>query len=102
MRGCLNNLTQSFTSVTRALSTRSSGQAFGTPVSYRRRIRLRFSHQFLVLVMLLLLLEQKRREDACALPKLSRNRAQLSIAFARGAFGVRCVLASLSLSHAQG
>src|SRR6201997_2474773 len=40
---------------------------------------------------------QKRREDACALPKLSRNRVGASINFARSAFGVRCVLASLFL-----
>jgi uncharacterized protein (DUF885 family) len=40
-------------------------------------------------------LTRKRREDACALPKLARN--QMSTApFARCAFGVRCVRASLS------
>ena len=37
----------------------------------------------------------KRREDACALQKLSRNENQLSMNFARSAFGVRCVFASL-------
>jgi hypothetical protein len=39
---------------------------------------------------------QKRREDAHALPKLTRNRS-VPIYFARSAFGVRCVLASLLL-----
>jgi uncharacterized membrane-anchored protein YhcB (DUF1043 family) len=37
----------------------------------------------------------KRREDAHALQKLSRNRANVLLHFARSALGVRCVLASL-------
>src|SRR5207248_55269 len=40
---------------------------------------------------------QKRREDAVALPKLSRNQIDASGDFARCAFGVRCVFASLSV-----
>jgi hypothetical protein len=44
--------------------------------------------------------QQKRREDARALPKLSRNERGASTDFARSALGVRCVLASLSsLKH---
>jgi hypothetical protein len=39
----------------------------------------------------------KRRGDALALPKLTRNRMGLSIYFARSAVGVRCVHASLFL-----
>src|SRR5213080_136413 len=39
--------------------------------------------------------QRKRREDARALPKLSRNERDASTDFARSAFGVRCVLASL-------
>ena len=39
---------------------------------------------------------QKRREDACALRKLSRNTMGLLMDFARSALGVRCVFASLS------
>src|SRR5206468_9697595 len=45
--------------------------------------------------------QRKRREDARALPKLSRNERGASMNFARSAFGVRCVLASLSLSLAS-
>src|SRR6266508_1393834 len=38
-----------------------------------------------------------RRENACAFPKLPRNRADVFPGiFARSAFGMRCVLASLS------
>src|SRR5262245_53146564 len=55
-----------------------------------------------------ILSHQKRREDARALLKLSQNRTNVSRNFARSAFGVRCVFASLSflfvctvLSHAQ-
>jgi hypothetical protein len=40
---------------------------------------------------------QKRREDACALQKLARNRCKRVHDFARSALGVRCVLASLFL-----
>jgi uncharacterized protein (DUF885 family) len=40
---------------------------------------------------------KKRREDAHALPKLSRNIMGFSVNFVRSAFGVRCVLASLLL-----
>ena len=40
----------------------------------------------------------KRREDARALQKLPRNEEGASTDFARSAFGVRCVLASLSLA----
>ena len=43
-----------------------------------------------------LLPAKKRREDARALPKLSQNETALLVNFARSAFGVRCVLASLS------
>src|SRR5438874_6171043 len=40
--------------------------------------------------------ELKRREDACALRKLRKTERECSLNFARSAFGVRCVLASLS------
>src|SRR6266481_4023975 len=40
---------------------------------------------------------QKRREDARTLPKLPQNRISTSMNFARSAFGLRCVLASLFL-----
>src|SRR5438045_4211612 len=40
--------------------------------------------------------DPKRREGACALRKLSQKRTNVSLHFARSAFGVRCVLASLS------
>jgi hypothetical protein len=40
---------------------------------------------------------QKRREDACALPKLARNRTGISRGFRAKCFGVRCVFASLLL-----
>jgi hypothetical protein len=44
---------------------------------------------------------EKRREDACALLKLTRNNdRRLSMNFARRAFEVRCVFASLSLCNA--
>jgi hypothetical protein len=39
---------------------------------------------------------QKRREDAHALLKLSQNTTDASMNFARSALGVRCVFASLS------
>ncbi len=39
----------------------------------------------------------KRREDPCALQKLSQNRIGISVDFARSAFGVRCVFALLSI-----
>jgi len=39
--------------------------------------------------------EPKRREYAHALPKLARNRNTSPMDFARSAFGVRCVVASL-------
>src|SRR5216117_3054849 len=43
-----------------------------------------------------ILASRKRREDAVALPKLPRNQIDASGDFARSAFGVRCVFASLS------
>src|SRR5215217_4396578 len=47
----------------------------------------------------------KRREEACALPTLSRHRLEAAVNFARSAFGVRGVLASFFLCampvHAQ-
>ena len=44
-----------------------------------------------------ILKSQKRREDACALQKLTRNQCKHLHDFARSALGVRCVLASLFL-----
>src|SRR3989454_6434069 len=44
-----------------------------------------------------ILTSRKRRKDAVALPKLPRNQIDASGDFARSAFGVRCVFASLSL-----
>src|SRR5438034_3615786 len=44
-----------------------------------------------------ILSHQKRPENAVALPKLPRNQIDASGDFARSAFGVRCVFASLSL-----
>src|SRR5215470_15437642 len=40
---------------------------------------------------------QKGREDACVLRKLSQKRINVSVHFARSAFGLRCAFASLSL-----
>jgi uncharacterized protein (DUF885 family) len=44
----------------------------------------------------------KRRENACALPKPSRNRTGFPVNFGRSALGVRCVLASLLLLTSLG
>jgi hypothetical protein len=49
----------------------------------------------------MLAIKEKRREDACALPKLRETEKECAMDFARSAFGVRCVVASLSLHNEQ-
>ena len=44
-------------------------------------------------------IEEKRREYAHALPKLARKGSASAMNFARSAFGVRCVVASLWLAN---